>query len=428
MGGGSDSEDLFGVRAEVLIPGRGDPIHNGGIVVSTSEGAIVWAGAYADLPSQYDKVSFTKHAGAIMPGLWDVHTHFGGANVVGGLNDSVKTFMPGTQFQVGAVTVDDLRATLMAGFTSVRELGGMAGYLQPMIDSGAIAGPTVYSALSLLSITGGHGDQHDCPLSLVRGEHDGSNGIALCDGVDECVKMVRSVIRNGAKVIKICSSGGVLSINDQPEDTQFSPAEIEAIVQEAARSGRVVAAHAIGKPGIMNALRAGVKSIEHGMYLDQEVADLMKEKGAILVPTRHIVESLAAGSQDLPPVLLKKLNKMVQLSRDSFKFAVAEGVRIALGTDTLSSDRKNILAHGRNAKELHWMKVAGMTPLQAIEAATATPPETLGRQGPKAGQLKEGFDADFIAVSKNPLDDVDVLTDPDNITHVWKGGKLFKSA
>jgi imidazolonepropionase-like amidohydrolase len=427
MGGGSDSKDLFGVRADVLIPGRGEPVPNGGIIISISEGNIIWVGPYDDLPSKYNEVSFTKHSGAIMPGLWDVHTHFGGANVVGGLQDSVKPFMPGIQFQVGAVTVDDLRATLMAGFTSVRELGGMAGYLQPVIDNGAIVGPTVYSALCVLSVTGGHGDAHDCPLGLVRGDNDGSNGIALCDGVDECIKMTRSVIRNGAKVIKVCSTGGVLSINDQPEDTQFSPAELEAIVQEAARSGRVVASHAIGKPGIINALNAGVRSIEHGMYLDKEVADLMKEKGAILVPTRHIVECLAAGSEDLPPIILKKLHRIAQLSRDSFKLAVAEGVRIALGTDTLSSDRKNPLAHGRNAKELHWMKVAGMTSLQAIEAATATPPETLGRQGPKAGQLKEGFDADVIVVSKNPLDDVDVLTDPSNITHVWKGGKLFKS-
>lgn len=427
MGGAPDSKDLFGVRADVLIPGRGKPISNGGIIISVSEGVIVWVGPYDDVPSKYNEVSFTKHSGAIMPGLWDVHTHFMGANVVAGIEDSVKAFMPGNQFQVGAVTVDDLRATLMAGFTSVRELGGMAGYLQPVIDKGAIVGPTVYSALSVLSITGGHGDAHDCPLGLVRGDHDGSNGLAVCDGVDDCIKMTRSVIRNGAKVIKVCSSGGVLSFNDQPEDTQFSPAELEAIVQEAARSGRVVASHAIGKPGIINALNAGVRSIEHGMYLDKEVADLMKEKGAILVPTRHIVESLVAGSQDLPPGVLKKLYRIAQLSRDSFKFAVAEGVRIALGTDTLSSDRQNPLAHGRNAKELHWMKVAGMTPLQAIEAATATPPETLGRQGPKAGQLKEGFDADVILVAKNPLDDVDVLTDPSNITHVWKGGKLFKS-
>lgn len=250
---------------------------------------------------------------------------------------------------------------------------------------------------------------------------------ALCDGVDECIRMTRTVIRNGAKVIKICSTGGVLSLNDQPENSQFSPAEIEAIVQEAGRSGLVVASHAIGKPGIMSALRGGVKSVEHGMYLDQEVADLMKEKNAILVPTRHIVESLAEGAWDLPPILQKKLNRMLQLSRDSFKLAVEQGVRVALGTDTSSSDRNNPLAHGNNARELHWMKVAGMSALQAIESATAIPPETLGPKGPKAGQLKEGFDADFIAVAENPLVDVDVLTKQENITHVWKGGRLFKS-
>lgn len=268
----------------------------------------------------------------------------------------------------------------------------------------------------------------DCPLSLVKGSGDASQMFAVCDGVDECIRMTRTVIRNGAKVIKICSTGGVLSLNDQPEDSQFSPAEIEAIVQEAGRSGRVVASHAIGKPGIMTALRAGVKSVEHGMYLDQEVADLMKEKNAILVPTRHIVESLAAGAWELPPILQKKLTRMVQLSRDSFKLAVEQGVRVALGTDTGSSDRKNPLAHGNNARELHWMKVAGMSALQAIESATAIPPETLGSQGPQAGQLKEGFDADFIVVSKNPLHDVDVLTNQENITHVWKGGQLFKSS
>lgn len=358
----------------------------------------------------------------------DVHTHFIGADVVGNLQEAMKQFLPGQQAQVGAVIADDLRATLRAGFTSVRELGGTAGHLQPLIAKGAIAGPTVYSALSVLSITGGHGDQHDCPLGLVRAASvDGNQMFAVCDGVDECIRTTRAVVRSGAKVIKICSTGGVLSLNDQPEDSQFSPAEIEAIVQEAARSGRVVASHAIGKAGIMNALRSGVKSIEHGMYLDKEVTDLMKEKNAILVPTRHIVESLAKGSQELPPVLEKKFNRLLQLSRDSFKLAVQEGVRVALGTDTISSDRKNPLAHGNNAKELHWMKVAGMTALQAIESATAIPPETLGPQGPKAGQLKEGFDADFIAVSKNPLDDVDVLAKHENITHVWKSGQLFKS-
>lgn len=431
MGGGGDSKDLFGVHADVLIPGRGEPIPDGGMIISAAEGTILWVGAYpAALPSQFHHVPFRPKfvGGALMPGLWDVHTHFCGADAVGNLQEAMRAFLPGQSAQIAAVTVDDLRATLMAGFTSVRELGGTAGYLQPLIDKELIVGPTVYSALSVLSITGGHGDQHDCPLSLVRMRSEaGGDMFALCDGVDECIRQTRQVIRKGAKVIKICSTGGVLSLNDQVEDSQFSPAELEAVVQEAARSSRVVASHAIGKNGILAALRAGVKSIEHGMYLDQEVADLMKEKGAILVPTRHIVESLNAGAQALPPILARKLAMIVQLSRDSFKFAVEQGVRVALGTDTVSSDRKNRLSHGHNAKEIHWMKVAGMSALQAIESSTAIPPETLGPQGPKAGQLREGFDADFILVSKNPLLDVDVLMEQDNITHVWKGGKLFKS-
>ena len=156
----------------------------------------------------------------------------------------------------------DLEATLMAGFTSVRECGGYAGYINEGIEKGAIVGPTVYSALGVLSITGGHGDQHAMPLDAVFDSCKNGGPWALCDGVDGCTKMVRQMVRQGAKVIKVCSTGGVLSMNDQPEDTQFSPAELKAIVDEAARSGRVVAAHAIGKPGIIAALHAGVKSIE----------------------------------------------------------------------------------------------------------------------------------------------------------------------
>ncbi|KAK1766796.1 hypothetical protein QBC33DRAFT_540244 [Phialemonium atrogriseum] len=249
----------------------------------------------------------------------------------------------------------------------------------------------------------------------------------LCDGVDGCTSAVRRVVRRGARVIKICSTGGVLSLNDQPEDSQFSPAELRAIVDEAGRSGRAVASHAIGKTGIMAALEAGVKSIEHGMYLDEEVAALMKEKGAILVPTRHIVEGLGASADKLPPQSREKLRRMTELSRSSLKLAVKLGVKIALGTDTLSSDRKHVLAHGKNAMELHWAVAAGMSALQAIEMATATPPETLGAQAPRSGQLKAGYDADIIAVSENPLDDIDVLVRQSNITHVWKGGKLYKS-
>lgn len=442
--------DLYGIAADLLIPGRGDPIPNGGIIVSPSTGTIHWVGQpqsnansnppLHSLPSKYAHIPFTTHPGAtLLPGLWDVHTHFNGSGVALpgpiGSTGAIAEWMPGHQARVGAALVADLHATLHAGFTSVRELGGTAGYLQPLIASGAIPGPNVYSALAVLTITGGHGDRHDCPLDVIRpldpNRRGAGNDYMICDGVEECTRMTRQVIRNGAKVIKICSTGGVLSLNDSPEDSQFSPAEIEAIVQEAGRSGRVVASHAIGKNGIMSALQGGVKTIEHGMYLDSEVTALMKEKGSILVPTRHIVETLAGGDEELPPPLGKKVKKLIaqlaKLSRQSLRFAAEQGVKIALGTDTHSSDRSSPIAHGTNGKELHWLKEAGMTPLQVIEAATATPPETLGAQAPKAGQLREGYDADFILVKGNPLDDVDVLVDVENITHVWKGAKNFKA-
>lgn len=407
MGGGDSSQDLYGVHADVLIPGRGDPIPHGGMVISKSEGIITWVGAHESLPSKYNDVAFTAYRGALMPGMWDVHTHLMGAGAVGTMQESMWQFLPGDQARVGAVLVDDLRAALQAGFTSVRELGGAAGHLQPLIARGVLAGPTVYSALTALSITGGHGDEHDYPLGLLRGP---SNG----DGAGRAVRRRRRV-----------------RAHDAPGDTQRR-ARRQALrdgrrpqPQRPAR-GRAVLARRDSRPSCRRR-RAGVRSVEHGMYLDEEVAALVLERGAVLVPTRHIVESLAAGAEELPPMLAAKLARLLQLSRDSFALAVARGVRVALGTDTFSSDRASPLAHGRNAGELHWMKVAGMTPLRAIESATAIPPETLGPQAPRAGQLREGYDADFIVVKESPLDDVDVLTDPSNITHVWKGGKAYKS-
>lgn len=309
--------------------------------------------------------------------MWDVHTHFMGCDIVAPVTNFIPSLLPGTAALIGAVTVDDLRATLMAGFTSVRELGGYAGDVFPAVEKGAIIGPHVYSSMSILGITGGHSDIHELPLTTVKDSCSLGVPFQVCDGVDGCTSAVRQVVRRGAKVIKICSSGGVLSLNDQPEDSQFSPAELRAIVEEAARSSRVVASHAIGKNGIMAALDAGVKSIEHGMYVDEEVIAKMKEKDAILVPTRHIVEGLAAGAEDLPPKVRAKVERMLQLSRDSVKLAVKHGVKIALGTDTFSSDRKHPISHGKNAKELMYAIEAGMSPLDAIEMATATPPETL---------------------------------------------------
>ncbi|GFP53446.1 hypothetical protein ACSS6W_000977 [Trichoderma asperelloides] len=422
-----DGETITLIHATLLIPGRGEPIHNGLLAIKGSK--IDWVGTYLDLPAKYKGIT-PKHVPVLMPGLWDCHVHFMGLELTGAaLEGGGSAYLPGFNALAGAISVEDLKMTLMAGYTSVRELGGYGCDLWPGVQNGPLVGPNIYSAVAPLSITGGHGDDHSSPIQTVLDAMNcGGSPIGVCDGVDDCVKTVRKMIRRGARCIKVCSSGGVLSLNDNPEDRQFSDEELKAIVDEAARSRRAVAAHAIGKAGILAALRAGVKSIEHGMYMDEEVADLILEKDAIFVATHHIVRTLARDYVDeLPPPVKRKLLTVNEKARDSYKLAIKKGIKIALGTDMLNSARTSALSHGNNAKELTYAVELGMSPLQAIECATANGPETLGGMAPLSGQLKIGYDADVIAVALNPLDDIRVLTDPSNVTHVWKGGKLYKS-
>ncbi|OHW97200.1 amidohydrolase [Colletotrichum incanum] len=412
------------IVAELLIPGRGDPIENAAVAVEN--GRIVYVGKHDKLPEKYRSVK-PVHVPVVMPGLWDVHTHFIGLDVVTGFDTGLFNVLPGSNALVGAITVEDLEETLMAGYTSVRELGGYAGDLVPAIEKGRLVGPNVYSSIAAMSITGGHGDQHSLPVQTMLRFAECGGPCSIVDGADDCTKAVRLLVRRGARCIKVCSSGGVLSLLDDPEDRQFSDEELKAIVEEAGRSRRAVGAHAIGKAGIMAALRAGVKSIEHGMYLDDEVADVMLEKDAIFVPTHHIVTTIGNDPSQLPPPLAHKIEKVMQKAKESYQLAIKRGIKIALGTDSASSDRTKGIAHGNNAMELYWAVKNGMTPLQAIEAGTANGPEVLGGMAPLSGQLKEGYDADLIAVAENPLVDIEVLVKKENITHVWKGGELFKS-
>jgi imidazolonepropionase-like amidohydrolase len=237
------------------------------------------------------------------------------------------------------------------------------------------------------------------------------------------------MLRRGAKFIKVCASGGVFSEVDSVLDAQFSPEELKAMVDEAARARRVVAAHCHAKEGIMNALHAGVKTIEHGSYLDEECAALMKEKDAIFIATASVIEGGMKYVDELPARQAEKLTQVAVHSRKAYKLAIQSGIKIALGTDQGTSIEGTYNSHGRNGKEIFWAVNAGMTPLQAIEACTATSPETLGpHMAPRSGQLKEGYDADIIAVCGNPLENIDLLSEASNITHVWKGGRLYKSS
>lgn len=406
------------VDANLLIPGRGQPIENASIIFTSK---ILWTGTQDAVPPEYSRIKPTR-CPVILPGLWDAHVHYLGIRT-----SSIDDVLSLPQPLAGARLVPDLAATLNAGFTSVRELGGFGIDLAKAVDEGSIPGPKIYSSATLLSQTAGHGDLHSHAWREVREEVPHSLPVHICDGVDECIRAVRMQIRRGAKVIKVCATGGGTSLIDDVKQPQFSPAELSAIVEEAARSDRVVAAHCHGKRGIIAALDAGCKTIEHGSFLDEECVKLMREKDAILISTRYAIDYAWKHAADLHKEAAAKIQIIGKANEDSCALAVRSGLRMALGTDLgILNGPKFDHHHGMNAHEFVYAVKAGMTPLQAIEAGTANAPATLGPQAPLSGQLREGYDADLLGLSTSPLEDIGVLADAKNISHVWKGGRLFK--
>lgn len=406
------------IVAEVLIPGRGDPIEQA--VVCVDGGRITFAGTRAGAPTAVGDEPVTETM-TVMPGLWDCHAHFVGFGAGTLSLEAVATASPIT---TAARATADLAATLHGGMTSVRDVGGLGLLLAPAVDEGRIPGPNIHAAGRILSTTGGHGDVHSLGYDFVHNAICNHNFSILCDGVPEVLRAVRLNLRAKAKLIKICASGGVMSEVDHPIHQQFSGEELAAIVAEAGRAERIVAAHCHGKPGIMAALRAGCFTIEHGSYLDEEAADLMVETGAMLVPTRFVGEKLLANEGSIPAYAYDKMKMVFDHHTQAMKIAIAKGVKIAAGCDIFFSG----MFYGRNGEEIRNLIEAGMTELQAIEAATANGPDTLGPQAPLSGQLKEGYDADLIAFDTNPLDDRSVWGDPGRLTHIWKAGRRVPAA
>jgi imidazolonepropionase-like amidohydrolase len=399
------------IEADLLIPGRGDPIKHGTVVLDN--GKVAYAGPTADAPDTPD--ADVTVVPVVMPGLWECHAHF-----VGLAEPNLEKFVTEPPARLAARAVGDLHRTLMGGVTSAREMGGIGLDIQPAIAAGQVSGPTVYSAGKVLSTTGGHADIHSVPLAAL---HTLDSIGELCDGVPEVTRAVRLQLRRNAKVIKVCASGGVMSEIDNPIHQQFSHEELVAIVEESMRADRFVGAHCHGKPGIMAALVAGVQTIEHGSYLDEEAADLMLERCAILVPTRFVIDQLLHMEAILPRHAYKKGLIVAEAHTMAMKIAIANGVKIAMGTDIFVSGDM----YGQNSLEIKLLQDAGMTPLEAIEAATANGPDTLGPQAPLSGQLVEGYDADVIAIDFNPLEDISGWGDPDRVTHVWQFGASVKA-
>jgi imidazolonepropionase-like amidohydrolase len=405
------------IEAELLLPGSGEPVADGVVVI---DGPIIsFAGPAQDAP---ETPGATVHrTETVMPGMWDCHGHFLGVRTL----DLGQLPLEPIQLRA-ARCARDLRSALDAGVTSVREVGGLGVYLARAVAEGVLGGPAIYAAGSILSTTGGHADLHSYPLSWIGDYTHRGGELRLADGEAECMRAAREQLRRNARLIKVCASGGVLSEVDDPIHQQFTVPELRAIVEVAGLADRVVAAHCHGKPGIMAAIEAGVRTIEHGTYLDDEACDAMRETGTILVPTRTIVEDILANLSAVADYAAAKLTALAHTHADAVARAIGHGVTIAMGTDiaVTGPDRPN--AWGSNGAEVMHLVKLGMAPLQAIEAATSTGPLTLGPQAPRSGRLEAGYDADVITVGADPLADISVLARPEHITAVWTAGRRVK--
>lgn len=346
----------------------------------------------------------------VLPGLIDAHTHLTYTPRLAGY-ESLGVSIP-REALTGA---KNARITLEAGFTTVRNVGA-SGYadiaLRDSINAGDMPGPRIDASGPALGITGGH-----CDDNLLAPEfHHHSEGVA--DGVEAVQHKVREVIKYGAEVIKVCATGGVLSKGDDPNASAYTLEELRAIVNDAHRLGRKVAAHAHGADGIKQAVLAGVDSIEHGSFITEEDIQLMKQHGTYLVPTLYLADWFMenAEAMHVPSFMIAKAKVVLPAARQNIARAFQEGVKVAFGTDAA------VYPHGLNAREFAVMVKLGMTPLAALQAATVNAAELLGWSD-RIGTLEPGKLADLVAVDGNPLTDIRTL---ENIRFVMKGGIVFK--
>ena len=370
------------------------------------EDGIIKAVNPAELPESTRTIDLGEQT--LLPGLIDMHTHLCYSLEGDWVHRGVKEG-PADWALLGS---KNARITLLAGFTTVRDVGarGFADVsLMKAIDNGYVQGPSMFPAGHTLSITGGHADRTGYAPGI--GELDPEHGTA--DGVEEVLRATRYQIKHGAKVIKICATAGVLSFEDSVGAQQYSEEEMCAIVDEAARHGLRVAAHAHGSAGILAAVKSGVASIEHGSILTDEIINAMKQRGTYHVPTSYLVDAIDL--DNLPPPIRKKAEEILPQARESLKKSIAGGVKIAFGTDAA------VFPHGDNAKEFAVYVKMGMSPADAIRTATVNAADLLGVVD--RGQIKPELRADLIGVTGDPLADVTAL---ESVDFVMKQGKVYK--
>ena len=401
-----------------LIDGNGGaPVADGAVLVQ--DNVIRAAGRKADLRLPAEPVNQIDAGGGwILPGLIDTHVHL----MLEGI-DIPKMLMTPFSFNFYKALAH-MRRTLDAGITTVRDAGGADLGVKQAQAAGLIAGPRMQISVTALSITGGHGDGW-MPSGMALDLFPPYPGMPdnKCDGVEEVRKKVREVLRAGAEVIKVCSTGGVLSPTDHPEFTQFTEEELRVMVQEGAyRRGVKVMAHAQGAEGVKNAVRAGIHSIEHGIFLDDEAIDLMLAHGTFLVPTLLAPLSVLEQAEtkgNMPEYGVRKARETIEIHSESIARAHKAGVTIAMGTDA------GVMPHGTNLRELGLMCAIGMSPMAALVATTRTAAECLGWQD-CVGTLAAGKLADVVVIRTDPLANIRSLEETANIVLVVQDGKVVK--
>ena len=354
----------------------------------------------------------------LMPGMIDCHDHL--ADLEGSMQQratippSLAVFKAGEAFE----------QTLLGGFTSIRDASGVDLGMKLAVEQGLIPGPRLVISVVILSQFGGHNDHTEPSGINSRFPWLQSIPSGICDGPDECRKKTREVIRAGADWIKIATTGGVGTPVGGPSIRQFSPEEVQVIVATAHAAGKPVMSHAYGGEGIKICLDAGVDSIEHGAALGDELIERMAHQGTWLVPTfsvlRRVVEIGEQHPSMLPEYMPRKAQALLDQQVESFQRALQAEVKIALGTDCGG------LGHGQNARELEYLVEAGMTPMQAIMAATSMGAECIGL-GSEVGVLREGMLADLLVVDGDPLKDVRLLQKRERLRIIMKGGIIIKN-
>ncbi len=391
-------------RGGRVFDGTGAPIADADVVIQVDR--IVEVGPGLDGDEAVDVTGM-----ALLPGLFDCHIHlamryedFDEARV---LNEpfSLRFFR----------MAENLRRTLALGITTVRDASGADAGLKMAVEQGVLAGPRMQISVNMLSMTGGHSDAWlpSGGVGLWGIDYPGMPS-GVCDGADGVTRAVREMIRAGADVIKIASSGGFLSPSDDPMEPNFSEEEVDAIVRAAADLRTPVMAHAHGPEGIKRAIRAGVRSIEHGTFLDEEGAAMMVERGTWLVPTLTAGDTTEELANDphLPEAVREKLRRLGRPEFDAFNLAAEAGVRVAMGTDC------PVAPHGTNLNELQHMVDHGLTPEQALVAATSSAAELMGLQD-ELGTLAPGKRADLAVVEGDPFAFAAL---PERVAQVWKDG------